>query len=119
MTLTFNTHISSLTQLVSGHRLQYFLKNPLFPTEKPVTKFELAVKKVKVNPGSSFVKTMIGRSLRCYIPCFVEIGPLVPKNFKFFFTIYGHGGHLGHVTIIMLIIFYFPVSESLHTTFGI
>ena len=35
MTLTFNTHISSLTQLVSSQR---FLKNPLFslfPIEKP------------------------------------------------------------------------------------
>ena len=31
-------------------------------------KARLAVKKVKVNPGSSFVQTMIGRSLRCYIP---------------------------------------------------
>ena len=44
MTLTFNTHIPSFSQLVvciyqlSGHRLQQFLKNPLFslfPTEKP------------------------------------------------------------------------------------
>ena len=44
MTLTFNTHLSSITQLVvciyqlSGHRLLYFLKNPLFslfPIEKP------------------------------------------------------------------------------------
>ena len=44
MTLTFNTHISSKSQLVvciyqlSGHRLQYFLKNSLFspfPVKKP------------------------------------------------------------------------------------
>ena len=44
MTLTFNTHIPSESQLVvyiyqlSGHRLQYFLKNSLFslfPVEKP------------------------------------------------------------------------------------
>ena len=38
MTLTFNTHIFSLTQLVSGHILSKFLRNPLFsifPTEKP------------------------------------------------------------------------------------
>ena len=26
MTLTFNTHVSPLTQLFSGHRLQQFLK---------------------------------------------------------------------------------------------
>ena len=34
------------------------------------------------------------------MPSFVEIGPLVQekKNFKGFFTIYGHGGHLGHMT---------------------
>ena len=44
MTMTFNTHLPSLTQLVvcmshlSGLRLLYFLKNPLFslfPIEKP------------------------------------------------------------------------------------
>ena len=44
-TLTFKTHIPSLTHLAvciyqfSGHRLQLFLKNPLFslfPIEKPI-----------------------------------------------------------------------------------
>ena len=52
MTFTLNTHITSFTQLavciyqLSGHRLQYFLKNPLFSLffiEKPVTKFDHAV----------------------------------------------------------------------------
>ena len=35
---------------------------------------------------------------------FVEIDPLVPEKeiFEGFFTIYEYGGHLGHVTIIML-----------------
>ena len=34
------------------------------------------------------------------MPGFVEIGPLVheKKIFEGFFTINGHGGHLGHVT---------------------
>ena len=32
--------------------------------------------------------------------------------------IYGHGGNLGHVTIIMLIKFHFPVPKRLHTKFG-
>ena len=41
-------------------------------------KFDLTVKKVKVTPGSSFVQTMMGRSSKCYIPSFMEIGPLVP-----------------------------------------
>ena len=45
-----------------------------------VTKFDLAIKEVKVNPGSSFEQTMIGRSHRCYIPSFMEIGPLVPEK---------------------------------------
>ena len=41
--------------------------------------------------------------------------PPVPeeKMFEGFFTIYGYGRHLGHVTI-MLINFHFPISESLH-----
>ena len=40
------------------------------------------------------------------------------ENFKRFFTIYGHGGHLGHVTRIMLTNFHFLVPESFHTKFS-
>ena len=45
-----------------------------------VTKFDLAVKKVKVTPGSSFEQTMMGWSPQCYIPSFVEIGLPVPEK---------------------------------------
>ena len=45
---------------------------------------------------------MIGRSPRCYTPSFVKIGPLEKKIFEVLFIIYRHGGHLGHVTRIML-----------------
>ena len=34
------------------------------------------------------------------------------------FTIFGHGGHLGHVTSIMSSDFHFFVPESFHTKFG-
>ena len=34
------------------------------------------------------------------------------------FTIYGHGGHLGHVTSIMSSDFYFLVPESFHKKYG-
>ena len=34
------------------------------------------------------------------------------------FTIYGRGGHLGHVTNIMSSNFYFLVPESYHRIFG-
>ena len=63
---------------------------------------------------------MMGRSPQCYIPSFVEIGPSVPekKNFEGFFTIYGRGGHFGHVTSIMSSDFYFLVPESFQTKFG-
>ena len=37
------------------------------------------------------------------------------EDFKRVFTIYGHGGHLGHVTSIMSSDFLFLVPESLHT----
>ena len=55
-------------------------------------------------------------SPRCYIPAFLEICQLVPgkKNFKMFFTIYAHGGHLGHVTSIMAIHFHFLVPKTVH-----
>ena len=62
---------------------------------------------------------MMGWSLQCYIPRFVEIGPLVPeKIFEWFLTIYGRGGHLGHVTSNMSSDFHFLVTESFHTKFG-
>ena len=34
------------------------------------------------------------------------------------FTIYGRGGHLGHVTSIMSTYFHFLVPESFHTKFN-
>ena len=39
------------------------------------------------------------------------------EDFLRVFTIYGRGGHLGHVTSIMLITFHFLVPESFHTKF--
>ena len=40
------------------------------------------------------------------------------EDFLRVFTIYGRGGHLGHVTSIMLINFDLLVLESFHTKFG-
>ena len=41
------------------------------------------------------------------------------EDFLKVFTIYGHGGHPGQVTSIMLINFHFLVPESFHTKFGV
>ena len=40
------------------------------------------------------------------------------KIFKRVFTIYGHGGHLGHVTSIMSSDFHFLVRESFQKKIG-
>ena len=40
------------------------------------------------------------------------------EDFLRVFTIYGHGGHLGHVTSIMSSDFHFIVPESFHTKFS-
>ena len=40
------------------------------------------------------------------------------EDFLRAFTIYGHGGNLGHVTSIMSSDFHFLVPESFHTKFG-
>ena len=40
------------------------------------------------------------------------------EDFLRVFTIYGHGGHLGHVTSIMSSNFHFLVPESFHAKFG-
>ena len=39
------------------------------------------------------------------------------KIFEGFFSIYGRGGHLGHVTSIMASDFHFLVPESFHKKF--
>ena len=63
---------------------------------------------------------MMGRRPQCYIPSFKKIGPPVPEK-KIFerFTIYGRGGHFGHVTSIMSSNFDFLVPESFHSKFGL
>ena len=51
---------------------------------------------------SSFEQTMMGRNPRFFKPSFVEIGQPVPEMiFERFFTIYGRGGHL--VMMVMMI----------------
>ena len=40
------------------------------------------------------------------------------EDFRRVFTIYGHVGHLGHVTSIMSSDFHFHVHESFHTKLG-
>ena len=40
------------------------------------------------------------------------------EDFLRVFTIYGRGGHLGHLTSIMSSDFHFLVPESFHTKFG-
>ena len=40
------------------------------------------------------------------------------EDFLRVFIIYGRGGHLGHVTSIILINFHFLVPESFHTKFS-
>ena len=47
-----------------------------------------------------------------------ENRPAVPEKILKGFTIYEHGGQLGHVTSIMSSDFYFLVPESFHTKFG-
>ena len=40
------------------------------------------------------------------------------EDYRRVFTIYGRGGHLGHVTRIKLTNFHFLVPESFHTKFS-
>ena len=40
------------------------------------------------------------------------------EDFRRVFTIYGHGGHLGHVTSTLSSDFHFLVPESFHTKFN-
>ena len=58
---------------------------------------------------------MMGWSPGCYIPSYVGIGLPVPEKKIFeWFLLYGRGGHLDHVTSIMISDFHFLVPESFH-----
>ena len=60
---------------------------------------------------------MVGWSPRFYILSFVKIGPPVQEKtiFEgFFFTLYGRGGHLGHVTQMPRTNFRSPYTRRLH-----
>ena len=62
---------------------------------------------------------MMGWSPQCYIPSFMKISPpVLEKKILKVLTIYGHGGHLGHVTRIMSTNFHFLVPKSFHTKFS-
>ena len=77
---------------VSGNgKIHYFYFSH---TKACVTKFDLVVKLVKVDQGSPFIKTLYSLSPRCCMPSFKIIEPPV---LEIICTIYGYGGHLGHV----------------------
>ena len=62
---------------------------------------------------------MMGWGPQCHIPSFLVFGPpVLEKIFEGFFTIYGHGGHLGHVTSIMSSDFHFLVPKTVLKIFG-
>ena len=62
----------------------------------------------------------MGLSPQCYIPSHKVIGPLVleKKIFLRVFTIYGCGGHLGHVTQTPQTNVHSPIPLRLHMKFG-
>ena len=107
LTLTFNIHICSFFQLVSGHRLQTFWKINsfhFFLWKSPC--FQIwPCRKI---PGSSFEKTMMGWSPWCYISSFVKIS----------LPILDSGGHLGNVTQMPWTNFRSPYLRRLHIKFG-
>ena len=49
------------------------------------------------------------------MPSFVETGE---EDFWIVFTIYGHGGHLGHLTWIIYIYSGYPILYMLHIKFS-
>ena len=62
---------------------------------------------------------MMDWSPQFYIPSFMKFRlPVLEKKIFEVFTIYGRGGHHGHVTSIMSADFHFLVPESFHTKIG-
>ena len=97
ITLTLNTH--TFIYPLSCLHLPTFMSQAATVYEKSnaftfsdrkayVAKFDLALKKVMVNLGSSFEKTMTSPSPIYYKPSFMEIDPVPEKIFEVFFLPY-------------------------------
>ena len=80
---------------------------------------DLAVKKVKVNPRSSFEHSCQYLSIQCYTVSFKAIDLLIlQKKLLKVFTIYEHDCHLGHVTQLICMNFHSHCSIRYHMNFG-
>ena len=95
-----------------------------------MTNFDLAVKYVKINQGSSFEQIMIGSSPSCYKVgivilryCHFGVSPVnysdsdkpssvQIEHFLKDFSIYGHDGHFGHMTWTIYIKFCSVLSKE-------
>ena len=84
-----------------------------FSVQKHKGQYDLAIKRLTVNAGSSFEKTWEYSSTQCYTPSINNISHYVPK--KKIFTIYG--GYLGHVTRTFRANFRSPIPRPLHVKF--
>ena len=64
---------------------------------------------------------MKGKSPQCNKQSLIEISPPIPEKliFKGFYNIYGHGGHLGHVTWTIYTNFSSPFLRISHIQFGL
>ena len=91
----------------------------IFPY-KSISKFDLAVKKVKVNPRSSFEQILLGLSPQCNIPSPKVIGSLVPKKkiFKGFSPDMSVAATLVMWPRLHKTNFCSPIPLRLHTKFG-
>ena len=85
-----------------------------------MTKFDLGVKWVKVNPGSQFEHFLV---VLPYTMLHIRFqgnrssGSWKRRFFKVS-TIYGHGGPVGHVTELICINFHSFSASSFHMNFG-
>ena len=104
MTLTSDTCISSCIHhtkynIIDCNSFQEIHYLGVFLYKSIRTKFDLCIKRSKVNRGHHLNKLGSNLSAQCYIPSFNDLGhSVLKKKFLKVFTIHGHAGHLGHVT---------------------
>ena len=128
MTLTFDTHSTSLTHLAECFKQLWGLKTAITSkkyiiftfshTKACVIKFDLDVKKGKGQPrviicylGSTGIDNATYQVSRSSVYCFWR------SRFFKVFTIHVHGGHVGHVTQLICINFHSHSPLSFHISF--
>ena len=114
---TIKNQNTQLTEKSVGITIRMFPDYPIEKSQYPINKKISGYYPIHQN----FLSGALYSHRQCCIPSFFQGHPSIASGEVYFFkviTIYGHGGHVGHVTQLICINFHFYSPSSFHINFG-